>query len=154
MQTYWLRNSNDVTNKKNGSPETSDAGGTEHSSNLEEDDELDIAETTKQERLVAWTVEVLGSLLQQVMSSRSGTAHPASVSLKEQMIGMEKKVLDEFVPIISLKRFDSDELQGRNQGSRPASIGEEATSQLRDYISNVASMYRENPFHNFEQDTQ
>eukprot|EP00526_Cylindrotheca_closterium_P001661 CAMPEP_0113641374 /NCGR_PEP_ID=MMETSP0017_2-20120614/21721_1 /TAXON_ID=2856 /ORGANISM="Cylindrotheca closterium" /LENGTH=1133 /DNA_ID=CAMNT_0000552715 /DNA_START=78 /DNA_END=3479 /DNA_ORIENTATION=+ /assembly_acc=CAM_ASM_000147 len=154
MQTYWLRNSNVDTSEKNGSQENSGTVDTERSSNHEDDDDLGIVVTTKQERLVEWSVEILGSLLQQVMSSRSDVvADKGAVSLKEQMIGKDKKVLDEFVPIISLKRFDSDELQGRRQGNRPNSIGEEATSQLRDYISHVASMYRENPFHSFEHAT-
>lgn len=159
MQTYWLLNSNDDPDDKDVAREvSSDTVDTEdsRSSNIEdeEDGDLDIPATTKQERLVEWTVEIMGSLLQQVMASRrEANTDPGSVSLKEQMIGKDKKVLDEFVPIISLKRFDSDELQGRKQGSRPPSIGEKATSQLRDYVSNVASMYRENPFHSFEHAT-
>ncbi|CAJ1959221.1 unnamed protein product [Cylindrotheca closterium] len=154
MQTYWLLNSNDDSSEKNISSEASDTVDTEHSANLDEDVDIGIAETTKQERLVEWTVEIMGSLLQQVMSSRSnGYKDPGSVALKEQTIGSDKTVLDEFVPIITLKRFGSEELQERKQGSPQSSIGENATSQLRDYISNVASMYRENPFHNFEHAT-
>jgi len=52
-----------------------------------------------------------------------------------------------------LKRFDSDQMKERQRDSLPTSIGKEATSQLRDYISNVASMYRDNSFHNFEHAT-
>jgi len=57
--------------------------------------------------------------------------------------------LDEFKPIIALKRFDADELKARR---RPSSIeiGESAKTQLRSYLASIASMYRHNPFHNFE----
>jgi len=154
MQTYWILHNCEKSSDKKRSFEASDTVDTEQSSNDGEDGDEDIAETTKQERLVEWTVEIMSSLLQQVMSSRSdAAADPGSVSLKEQMIGNDKRVLDEFVPIISLKRFDSDQMKERQRDSLPTSIGKEATSQLRDYISNVASMYRDNSFHNFEHAT-
>eukprot|EP00980_Cylindrotheca_fusiformis_P017821 scaffold5639_cov83-Cylindrotheca_fusiformis.AAC.2 len=58
-------------------------------------------------------------------------------------------VLDEFTPIIPLKRFDADHLRARR---RPSSIeiGDAAKSQLRTYLSQIAGMYKDNPFHNFQ----
>eukprot|EP00980_Cylindrotheca_fusiformis_P028021 scaffold22576_cov129-Cylindrotheca_fusiformis.AAC.4 len=104
---------------------------------------------TKIERLVEWNVEVLGSLLQQIMASRSGIVHDIdTLSTAERSIGRDGTVLDEFTPIIPLKRFDAEDLRSRR---RPSSIdiGDEAKSQLRSYLSQIAGMYQENPFHSF-----
>eukprot|EP00980_Cylindrotheca_fusiformis_P015482 scaffold4363_cov125-Cylindrotheca_fusiformis.AAC.2 len=111
----------------------------------------DVGAMTKTERLVEWNVEVLSPLLQQIVASRGADAAPISPSLSKQeaTIGTGGTVLEEFVPIIPLKRFDATELSKRQKASS-IDIGEEAKNQLRNYLSNVASMYRDNPFHNFE----
>eukprot|EP00980_Cylindrotheca_fusiformis_P027016 scaffold18441_cov78-Cylindrotheca_fusiformis.AAC.1 len=111
----------------------------------------DIGTMTKTERLVEWNVEVLTSLLQQIIASRGEVAGASSESLKEKeaTIGTGDTVLEEFVPIIPLKRFDAGDLSKRQQASS-IDIGEEAKTQLRNYLATVASMYQDNPFHNFE----
>eukprot|EP00980_Cylindrotheca_fusiformis_P008339 scaffold1754_cov105-Cylindrotheca_fusiformis.AAC.1 len=106
---------------------------------------------TKTERLVEWNVEVLSPLLQQIIASRGEDAvtNGPSLSQKEATIGTGETVLEEFVNIIPLKRFDAAELSKRQKASS-INIGDEAKNQLRNYLANVASMYQENPFHNFE----
>eukprot|EP00980_Cylindrotheca_fusiformis_P011573 scaffold2738_cov119-Cylindrotheca_fusiformis.AAC.9 len=121
------------------------------SSVRETGDISDIEAMSKTQRLVEWNVEVLSPLLQQIIASRGGIAAPRdqSLSRKEATIGTGETVLEEFVPIIPLKRFDADELR-RRQDASSIDIGEEAKSQLRSYLTNVASMYQDNPFHSFE----
>eukprot|EP00980_Cylindrotheca_fusiformis_P031748 scaffold26896_cov157-Cylindrotheca_fusiformis.AAC.1 len=103
------------------------------------------------QRLVEWNTEVLTSLLEQVVGSRSGVANQIqSLSNVESRIGIRgQTVLDEFTPIIPLKRMNAEELE-RRRSSSAIDIGVEAKSQLRHYISTVASMYPDNAFHNFE----
>eukprot|EP00980_Cylindrotheca_fusiformis_P003255 scaffold735_cov116-Cylindrotheca_fusiformis.AAC.25 len=162
MQTYWLKTKAvkglKPSKSKGDMPtlaetiemsDSSDRSGVVHEN---DNFDLDNVETmTKTERLVEWNVEVLSPLLQQIVASREADAVPIdpSLSQKEATIGKGKTVLEEFVPIIPLKRFDAAELSKRSS-TTSIDIGEEAKTQLRNYLSNVASMYRHNPFHNFE----
>eukprot|EP00980_Cylindrotheca_fusiformis_P012650 scaffold3091_cov117-Cylindrotheca_fusiformis.AAC.2 len=124
---------------------SSDRGGEEESGFL------GVGGMNRTERLVEWNVEVLTFLLEQIVESRQGVVNQiSSLSNVEHSIGSSgKTVLEEFTPIIQLKRFESEELEQR-QGRTTIHIGEEAKSQLRHYISTIAGMYPENAFHNFE----
>eukprot|EP00980_Cylindrotheca_fusiformis_P021223 scaffold8157_cov104-Cylindrotheca_fusiformis.AAC.2 len=143
MQTYWLRTTkarklkgSDMKNDMNTVAETEETD--EESDNTEESGlAFDVDKDqgmTKIERLVEWNVEVLGSLLQQIIASRGGFVNDIdTLSTAENSIGRERgTVLDEFTPIIPLRRFDTEHLRSRR---RPSSIdiGDEAKSQLRSY---------------------
>mmetsp|Transcript_41802 Transcript_41802/g.100699 ORF Transcript_41802/g.100699 Transcript_41802/m.100699 type:complete len:1172 (+) Transcript_41802:71-3586(+) len=156
MQTYWIRRRQllkPFRKNMNILNETVEAE-IDHSQD-DDDDEFDddnIESMDKTERLVEWNVELLTSLLQQIIASREGSAERqlSQRSLREEdTVGGGRTVLDEFTPIIALKRFDADELKARR---RPSSIdiGTKAKAQLRSYLSSIASMYKDNPFHNFE----
>eukprot|EP00980_Cylindrotheca_fusiformis_P021530 scaffold8370_cov105-Cylindrotheca_fusiformis.AAC.3 len=159
MQTYWLNTK--ATKGSESSKSKGDMLGTSEtvpcSSDSQSVHELDgsflndIGTMTKTERLVEWNVEVLTSLLQQIIASRGevADANNASVKEKEAAIGTGDTVLEEFVPIIPLKRFDAGDLSKRQRASS-IDIGEEAKTQLRNYLATAASMYQDNPFHNFE----
>eukprot|EP00980_Cylindrotheca_fusiformis_P016206 scaffold4815_cov107-Cylindrotheca_fusiformis.AAC.3 len=159
MQTYWLRKSRRTNNPKatelNSEMETLEEGaGSEESSERaqeEDNDFLGIEGMNKAERLVEWNVEVLTSLLEQIVASRDGVMDQiVTLSDAEKSIGTGgKTVLEEFTPIIQLKRFDAEELKRRG---RPTSINieDEVKSQLRSYISSISEMYPANDFHNFE----
>eukprot|EP00980_Cylindrotheca_fusiformis_P000322 scaffold78_cov96-Cylindrotheca_fusiformis.AAC.1 len=156
MQTYWLKTKSETgfePSKSKSSAETHTESSM--SSSVREADDISdldgVEAMTKTQRLVEWNVEVLSSLLQQIIASRGGTVDldDLVLSQKEATIGTGKTVLEEFVPIIPLKRFDAGELSKRQKASS-IEIDEEAKSQLRSYLAHVASMYQDNPFHNFE----
>eukprot|EP00980_Cylindrotheca_fusiformis_P020483 scaffold7538_cov78-Cylindrotheca_fusiformis.AAC.1 len=161
MQTYWLKtkaakgsmstkSKHDMPTLEETASEMSD--GSNGMVETHANENFDYASPmSKTERLVEWNVETMSHLLQQIIASRGGNVVPKDPSLpqKEATIGKGKTVLEEFVPIIPLKRFDAAELSKRQKASS-IDIGEEAKTQLRNYLSNVASMYRDNPFHNFE----
>ena len=161
MQTYWIRkrkllklfraNSMDMTAM------IADQSENEMEDGQDDDDDIvldgiNIEEMNKIDRLVEWNVELLSSLLQQIMASREGVTEnqmsQRSLLWEDNMV-KGKTVLDEFKPIIPLKRFDANELKARR---RPSSIEipDAAKKQLRSYLANIASMYQDNPFHNFE----
>eukprot|EP00980_Cylindrotheca_fusiformis_P007116 scaffold1490_cov115-Cylindrotheca_fusiformis.AAC.1 len=124
---------------------------TAESSERTEEDEQGIEGMNKTERLIEWNVEVLASLLEQIVGSRGGVVNQIqSLSNTEKRIGVGgKTVLEEFTPVIPLKRFDTEELERRRR-TITVDIGEEARSQLRNYISTISGMYPDNAFHNFE----
>eukprot|EP00980_Cylindrotheca_fusiformis_P018345 scaffold5995_cov113-Cylindrotheca_fusiformis.AAC.1 len=160
MQTYWLRKAkarkSKVSDAKIDMATVAESIDTaDESESIEEivlgfEGDTDQA-MTKIDRLVEWNVEVLSSLLQQIIASRGGVVNEiGSLSEAEKRIGSGGgTVLDEFTPIIPLKRFDTEHLRARR---RPSSIeiGDAAKSQLRMYLSQIAGMYRDNPFHNFQ----
>eukprot|EP00980_Cylindrotheca_fusiformis_P011409 scaffold2642_cov120-Cylindrotheca_fusiformis.AAC.18 len=154
MQTYWLSKSKNSIQPKVEAETLGEGADTEESSETgeEEDNEfLRVERLNRTERLVEWNVEILSSLLEQVVCSRGGVAKKIqTLSRIEKSIGIcGKTVLEEFTPTIPLKRFDAEELE-RRQSSSAIDIGVEAKSQLRHYISTIASMYPDNAFHNFE----
>eukprot|EP00980_Cylindrotheca_fusiformis_P011039 scaffold2535_cov126-Cylindrotheca_fusiformis.AAC.1 len=159
MQTYWLntktakglesfKSKGDMLGTSETAPYSNDSQSVHE---LDNNFLNDVGTMTKTERLVEWNVEVLTSLLQQIIASRGEVADANNASLKEKeaTIGTGDTVLEEFVPIIPLKRFDAGDLSKR-QEARSIDIGEEAKTQLRNYLANAASMYQNNPFHNFE----
>eukprot|EP00980_Cylindrotheca_fusiformis_P001907 scaffold437_cov111-Cylindrotheca_fusiformis.AAC.5 len=158
MQTYWVSKAKspvakatDMKSEMSTVDETteSDAGESTGGSSGEYDPDRTHV-LTKTERLVEWDVAVLTSMLQQIIASRGGVVkHIKSLSSEERTIGTNGTVLEEFTPIIPLKRFEADDLQQRR---RPFAIeiSDRVKCQLRGYLSNVASMYIDNPFHNFE----
>ena len=126
----------DEVELKNGHARSSD-------SQVEED-------PSKIERLVEWNVEILKRLLQQIVAARIDSgANKTSLNVIEEKIGTEATVLEEFQPIISLKRFGPEDLNKRKD-PKTIDLGETVVSQLREFIAAIASMYRNNPFHNFE----
>eukprot|EP00980_Cylindrotheca_fusiformis_P013555 scaffold3456_cov112-Cylindrotheca_fusiformis.AAC.1 len=159
MQTYWVCKSHRSIQPKSADlksqMETLDEGTeTEKSSETGEEGDSELLRVegmNRNERLVEWTVEVLTSLLEQIVGFRGGVESKIqSLSNAESRIGIRTKtVLDEFTPIIPLKRFDIAEI-GRCQSISTVDIGEEAKSQLKHYISTIASMYPDNAYHNFQ----
>jgi len=155
-----ISNSIDKTRREDDDDDDDD-DETDHDS--WENQELIIAEErlmTKTQRLVEWNVDTLCSLLKQVVASRcnslvsSSNSSPSSTSLVdvENRIGQGRTVLEEFTNIITLPKISTDELRKRMDNKNPQSIelGEKVISQLRDFISKIAYMYRDNHFHNFE----
>lgn len=103
----------------------------------------------KQERLVKWNVEVLSNLLRQIQTRRtlvsSSTHGTASDNWNEIALGSDKTVLDEVQEIINIPKFKGE------PPVKPDSIklSRILRNELKDYVSTVAAMYNENPFHNF-----
>ena len=60
-----------------------------------------------------------------------------------------KTCLDEVTEVIMLPQFDAKAAAFRDE-YKNVQISQNVKAQLRDYVSTIASMYRGNPFHNFE----
>eukprot|EP00980_Cylindrotheca_fusiformis_P027884 scaffold22563_cov128-Cylindrotheca_fusiformis.AAC.1 len=156
MQTYWVRKSHRSINPKaadldSGMNTLDEEAETDASSERSEEENNGIEGMNKAERLVAWNVEVLASLLEQIVGSRGGVVNQIqTLSEAEKNTVIDgRTVLDEFTPVIPLKRFDAEELE-RRQRTTTVDIGEEAKQQLRNYVSTISEMYSDNAFHNFE----
>lgn len=111
--------------------------------------------TGKMARLVDWNCDVLQRLLRQVVAHRVATASAHSdttTNHDEELLKSKKKgktVIDEVVEIIHLPKFDS-KVAANEVDSNSVELPPEALKQLRDFVEKICSMYRDNPFHNFE----
>ncbi|KAG7341693.1 PAS domain containing protein [Nitzschia inconspicua] len=100
----------------------------------------------KQTRMIKWMVEVFLEHINTIYASRNYKLpeKPIIYSPKQNKI-----TLDEVVEVICLPSFDSFTCHGAGNNC-PTAISSTAVEQLCDYISNIASLYCQNPFHNFE----
>jgi hypothetical protein len=110
----------------------------------------------KFDRLVNWNVDVLLTILTQVEERRQEAGIEADAmekikTLENELAGSVAETgtttLDEVVEVIELPTFNA-------RCSRPLGVqvelGPQVHDQLKEYVSFIASMYNDNPFHNFE----
>ncbi|KAL3944053.1 MAG: hypothetical protein SGBAC_001881 [Bacillariaceae sp.] len=164
LTTYWLAINKLRGGAKamSGGSQSSDwslnegesrAGGSHHDMmTTVSDDEDKLSE--KHRRLVNWITNELAEILRQLEVSRIGREdHKSLVDLEQLSVMREagKNPLDEVVEIITLPRYSaqsratSDELERENY-----MLPKFVIDELRNYVSTLAGMYLENPFHNFE----
>jgi 3'5'-cyclic nucleotide phosphodiesterase len=157
MQTYWLVMS-PTNNTGSNYDRTSSAASSERSADqrlLESDrnslnpiQQID----SKTGRLVEWNADVLLRLLKQIVARRLSCTKSKSLkndSPNEERFASEDTthVLDEVKEIITLPGFE--EIQ-YSENPDDVVISDEVVKQLRSFVTNIAMMYRANPFHSFE----
>lgn len=110
-------------------------------------------------RLIDWNVDVLLRLLKKVVVHRStaaSTEHGARLPGNEMFRlpacpELKWKALDEVKEIIELPNFNAAAIAAVDDVDPDSvEVNEEIEVQLRDYVTAIASMYRDNPFHNYE----
>jgi hypothetical protein len=162
LQTYWLylRNHSDRSSanehlSSNGSSRDTDDDHDIHINVVRdamEDPKVKRLMGDKTSRLIDWNVDVLLRLLKTIVARRQASAVPKdSVSklLKPLNSQVGKTVIDEVVEIVTLPDFDAKAAR-KQSDPEGITIDERVVEQLHEYVTNVAIMYNENPFHNFE----
>ena len=112
------------------------------------------------ERCIDWNTELLVGLLKKVVAHRIALRGPSAIKdaasasghlkSKAMNIGEGQLIVEEVANIIELPDFDD-----RASGADPEAfvLPAKVVSQCRAYVAVVASMYRNNAFHNFEHAT-
>ena len=101
----------------------------------------------KHERLVNWIVDMLHEHIRKVVAMRKPKSR--SKSFKAVFTPNPNQTsLDEVAEVIYLPRFCEKNF-AEAQNANDIDIGDDARAQLKEYVSTIASMYRDNPFHNF-----
>ena len=105
----------------------------------------------KHQRLISWNTDILARLLTQIIArreSRGVLPDPVDrIKSLEEQVSRTRLVLNEVTEIITLPQFEATD---KNIDASRIELSEDVVNQLRDYVQTLASMYRENPFHNFE----
>eukprot|EP00934_Nitzschia_sp_Nitz4_P001943 Nitzschia sp. Nitz4//scaffold517_size4071//2291//3964//NITZ4_009255-RA/size4071-processed-gene-0.3-mRNA-1//-1//CDS//3329553799//1943//frame0 len=105
----------------------------------------------RRSHLIEWGVSFLVSHLQLILAKRA-TQDGVNPQYPPPLYGSSEEghvVLDEFKDRIAFPDFDAASVQ---KLAPPESIelDEQVLSEIRDYVSVIASLYRPNPFHSFE----
>jgi class 3 adenylate cyclase len=155
MQTYWLVLDKD-RNSSDGRSERSTHDHSEIDFNFAPGTGLtDTSNESRKSRLINWNVEQLSCLIKQIVAHRSTIKESPTNSTI--CVNNDAKVestayvmpLDEVREIITLPEFDS--IANCNK-TNPETIElpDAVVDQLKMYVTWISSMYRCNPFHNFD----
>mmetsp|Transcript_40235 Transcript_40235/g.97128 ORF Transcript_40235/g.97128 Transcript_40235/m.97128 type:complete len:1135 (-) Transcript_40235:1806-5210(-) len=110
-------------------------------------------------RLVDWITNELAVLLRVVEMTRLASAPTTKKASDETVASLERASLastmnttplKEIKEIIHLPPFDPSVRDLPGLGEMDFTLSLEVLIELRDFVNNIAMMYRENPFHNFE----
>jgi class 3 adenylate cyclase len=149
MQTYWVAVGSSKNKSSEGETSTVTDEEEQQSSQLPDEqgnktfNPLTCAKTA---RLVKWNVDVLANILKQIRPRRDGT-NVAPLETDSDVTHLsEETVLDEVKEIIHLPTYRGQTANDQDS----VELDPVVLDQLEAYVSTVASMYRDNPFHNFE----
>ena len=107
----------------------------------------------KHDRLVNWNTDILLRMLKEIVARRHEAGTRANFSavrrLEADHLHGVIMVRDEIVDVIPLRNFDVTACQTQID---PAGVelNEAVSEQLREYVTTIANLHRDNAFHNFE----
>jgi hypothetical protein len=146
LQTYWLNVSQGTDMTSSGRTDTSD----DCDDGIIEEKSSKLSKLRgKDERLVQWNVDVLVKILNQMAARREllGVRPDTEVALTENEMSMSRMstlVVDELKDVITLPQW-----QRSKKGTAAPELDPRVSSQLYHFVTNLALLYRDNPFHNF-----
>jgi hypothetical protein len=108
----------------------------------------------RHDRLIEWNVDELFGILKKVVARRKATV--SSASIKEEARRRSKDVtnygvrvaFDDVKEVVTLPKFDPS-LPGQTAEDAADELSPLVRHELRDYVSQIAAGYKNNPFHNF-----
>lgn len=136
LQTFWLNRL-----RRKGNHDTESRSMAE--ANTSGDDDEEFCGLDSEHRWIEWNTEVLRILLTKIVrrrrDERTGSGEIKVVTV-DSIDGMP---LDEVQEIIELPEFDKDAAR-REREREDREVPKEVVDQLRDYVTQVASMYEDN----------
>lgn len=108
----------------------------------------------KTRRLCQWNVDILLRHLKQIVAFRnaakqSKTGRCQNLTKQEGALSRQRSTINELVEIISLPGFDAEAFK-RSQDQNDVELPGEVVNQVKLFVTSIATMYRSNPFHNFD----
>ena len=102
---------------------------------------------------VDWNYNILLEYLKKIQARKNLVSRKAFKKIKNpgEEIGMGDPIIEEALEPVKMPTFDPKGV--RKVGQMPIDLGPDIESQLRLYVSSIASTYRDNPFHSFEHAT-
>lgn len=104
-------------------------------------------DSEKQARLVNWIVDMLHEHIKKVVALRQPRSK--SKAFKPTLMPIDgQNSLEEVAEVIYLPRFNQEMFENVQNASE-VEISGDVLDQLKEYISAIAQLYRDNAFHNF-----
>lgn len=102
---------------------------------------------------VDWNYNILLEYLKNIQARQNLRPRKAFKKMKnsKEEIGMGDPIIEEAQEPVKMPTFDPKSV--RKLGQMAIDLGPDIESQLRLYVSSIASTYRDNPFHSFEHAT-
>ena len=160
MQTYWLSNGRDYRDATTVGTESDRRSNSSFlGAGMDYDDfvvQTDhhgqlVALTQQTRRLIDWNVEQLVGLLRQIVARRSASKSQLPAQIKDfTKVNTIKSPIDEVQEIITLPEFDILAFDQQRIHVAEMEISFVVVEQLKEFVIWVASMYKNNPFHNFD----
>ena len=161
MQTHWL----DIVKATNRGSESlstttrSDISESNNSDEVSVNADIDFKTqkpakslSDSSSRLIKWNVEVLRRLIQQIVAHREARSAFEMDHFEHLSASSSNKpgtVIDEVKEIIELPNFNAKFFKN-HESTSTIELGELVEQQLHAFLRSIASMYRDNSFHNFE----
>eukprot|EP00934_Nitzschia_sp_Nitz4_P006525 Nitzschia sp. Nitz4//scaffold296_size27349//17842//21644//NITZ4_008200-RA/size27349-snap-gene-0.41-mRNA-1//-1//CDS//3329546273//6515//frame0 len=110
-----------------------------------------VSDGNKIDRLVDYQVESLLLLLRKIVAFRNkGRKFAKKPTRFSQTLETKDTVLEEVEEIIELPEFKNRKVNSLSLDASAVQLEPAVTSQLRELVERIASMYHQNPFHNFD----
>jgi hypothetical protein len=111
----------------------------------------------KKQRLVDWVTNMLLPLLEQIVAQREAgkMVHSSSASISKDEMDVTAKernhsmALEEVQEIITLPKFDA-KVAAQQAAANQVELSQTVKGQLTSLVGSLATLYHDNPFHNFE----
>jgi len=143
MITYWV--------EPKGAAEISVCGTADVTKSTGFSDDLATSTrlSNRMERLIAWNIDILEQLLKKIVMRRRVIKHKSSTVKWSKTNSKSSTVLDEVQEVIKLPEYDG-KYNDAEADSSSVVLSPQVCAQLREYVTAMALMYPENPFHNFQ----
>ena len=164
LQTYWLLPKYEAAPSTHTTSESGVSDGERmdiidwmNAANTEDTDDVQDgieAYDENTQRLVDYNVDILTHALKKIIAQRNRSGKKSVdeamkniITKLESELGCVGSCLEEVVEVIELPKFDSAK---HGEDVNNAEVSAEVLSELSNYVEIIASMYRNNPFHNFD----
>ncbi len=155
-KTYWadpiLSEDGNETRSQSFSVETTSGGTLAHWGDTKLSDRLSskMSPNDKIRRIVEWNTDLLLRFLRNIVATRIRPARRRLNNGRRNSMSLRYETpFADVTEILPVPQF-SDKSSDDDVDPDSVDVGDTVQSQLRDYIAKIASMYRDNPFHNFE----
>ena len=141
LRTYWVRPKN--TRSLTSSSTTSDEMTTER----------ETEGPASYDRSIDWVVELFKGYIKPILARQRAcrrSNHATASSCSQPDMFLMETPLAEVKDAIDLPPFDPKLIWLQEEMSKSIELDDDLTKELRHFVGSIASLYKDNPFHNFE----
>eukprot|EP00980_Cylindrotheca_fusiformis_P018038 scaffold5770_cov101-Cylindrotheca_fusiformis.AAC.1 len=151
VQTFWVKSKSSSTERSDSEPQCSPKALFDEAEGSEAVDKRALETTEEQARdnsLIVCQVELLTRLLKRIVLHRKLNIGLNKKDL-EALVANNVLPRDQIADKIPVPEFDS-KMAKHSMDADSVELPSEVVSQLKDLVATIASMYKDNSFHNFE----